>query len=222
MLTVNITKGLADFTLRLKFSVENNILVLFGPSGCGKTTTLRCIAGLMNPDEGTITFGQKVFFSQTDRTSVPPKDRKIGYMFQDYALFPHLNVESNIWYGATKKCSNSNRNFENLVDLLKIGRLIKRPIHQLSGGEKQRVALARALMAEPNLLLLDEPFSALDMETRLELRGELKRIQAVSSIPFVLVTHDIQEARAMADKVLFLNQGQEVAPPVYWNECQCK
>ncbi|MEG6584803.1 ATP-binding cassette domain-containing protein [Dendrosporobacter sp. 1207_IL3150] len=207
MLQVDIKKELADFTLNMQFSVESNILVLFGDSGCGKTTTLRCIAGLLEPDEGVIIHDGKVLYSSEANTFVPPMLRNVGYMFQEFALFPHMNVKKNIWYGVKQKNSKANELYERLMDLLRIEHLASRFIDQLSGGEKQRVALARALMAEPSILLLDEPMSSLDRATRLELQTELKRMHEIWSIPFILVTHDIEEAKALGDQILFMEKG---------------
>ncbi|BBB89783.1 MAG TPA: ATP-binding cassette domain-containing protein [Methylomusa anaerophila] len=217
MLHVDIKKRLADFTLDIHFSVQNNIVVLFGPSGCGKTTTLRCIAGLIKPDEGTIMKGEQVFFASESNRFIPPRYRRIGYMFQDYALFPHMNVRRNIWYGVKKNNSKANELYARLMSLLRIGHLAGRYIHNLSGGEKQRVALARALMAEPHILLLDEPLSALDHDTRLELQVELKKMQQIWDIPFILVTHDANEAKALGDQLLFLERGRQIPPPSAWD-----
>ena len=177
MLSVNITKQLPDFSLKIQFHIERDILVLFGPSGCGKTTTLRSIAGLLRPDDGKIVYDGQVFFDSDTGVFVPPCDRHVGYMFQEYALFPHMNVRKNVWYGVRHHHHEANAMYENLMNLLKIEHLEKRNIAQLSGGEKQRVALARALMAQPRILLLDEPLSALDKATRLELQQELKNMQ---------------------------------------------
>lgn len=216
MLSVDITKKLPDFTLNLKFVVERDILVLFGPSGCGKTTTLRCIAGLLKPDAGTIVYDGQVLFAATDGVFVPPRDRHVGYMFQEFALFPHMNVRKNIWYGVRQRDQEADAMYEKLMSLLKIEHLAKRYINQLSGGEKQRVALARALMAKPRILLLDEPLSSLDQETRLELQTELKEMQKLWDVPFVLVTHDQEEARKMGAQVLFIDKGRQVDRPASW------
>lgn len=216
MLCVDIKKKLTDFTLHIQFSVENNILVLYGHSGCGKTTTLRCIAGLLRPDEGTIIHDGKVLFSSDSRIFMPPRSRNVGYMFQEYALFPHMNIRKNIWYGVKQNDDKANELYQRLMGLLKIEHLASRFIDQLSGGEKQRVALARALMAEPSILLLDEPLSSLDRTTRLELQAELKRINKVWNIPFVMVTHDPDEAKALGDKILFIEKGHQVPKVVAW------
>jgi molybdate transport system ATP-binding protein len=216
MLSVNVQKQLPDFTLQVKFNVERDILVLFGPSGCGKTTLLRCIAGLIKPDKGRILYDGQVFYDSQTRAFVPPRSRSIGYMFQDYALFPHMNARRNIWYGVRHKNEQATKMYHKLVKLLKIEHLEKRFISQMSGGEKQRVALARALMANPRILMLDEPMSALDHATRLELQAELKRMQAIWEIPFVLVTHDKEEAKTLGHKILFLQQGRQVEQPASW------
>ena len=218
MLTVDIVKTLPDFTLQLNFRVDNNILVLFGPSGCGKTTTLRCIAGLLRPDRGRICCDDQVLYDAQARTFVRPRDRQVGYMFQDLALFPHMNVRKNIWYGVKKRgAAEAAALYQKLIGLLKIEHLAERSVDQLSGGEKQRVALARALMAEPKILLLDEPLSSLDKETRLELQAELKKMQKLWTIPFILVTHDPEEAKSMGDQILFIDKGQQVAAPAFFS-----
>ena len=204
MLQVNIKKELPGFTLDVQFSVENNIAVLFGPSGCGKTTTLRCIAGLIKPDAGEIINNGKILFSSELQTFIPANQRRVSYMFQEYALFPHLNVKKNIWYGVKSHNQIAEKLYKQLLELLQIEHLTERFTNKLSGGEKQRVALARALMAEPEILLLDEPLSALDEETRCQLQIELKRMQKLWNIPFILVTHDRNEAKALGDKVIYL------------------
>lgn len=210
MLEVAIKRSLADFQLAIQFKVNNTILILFGASGCGKTTTLRCIAGLDKPHNGYIRLNGQTLFSSEPQAFVPPKDRGIGYMFQDYALFPHMNVQKNILYGVKNHAGKTQAMFEDLINLLKIRPLMARGIAQLSGGEKQRVALARALMTEPKLLLLDEPLSALDSETRRELQDELIVLQKLWQIPFILVTHDKEEAQKMGDQIIFLEQGRQI------------
>lgn len=224
MLQVTMKKKLSDFTLDIQFAVENNILVLFGPSGAGKTTILRAIAGLVKPDEGTIIHNERILFSSAPKIFMPPQLRRVGYMFQEFALFPHLDVKSNIWYGVKKNTSKSQELYERLLGLLRIEHLTTRFIDKLSGGEKQRVALARALMAEPAILLLDEPLSALDIDTRLELQSELKSIQGIWNIPFILVTHDLSEAKALGDQFLFLEKGRQTAnSAMQWGELlQCQ
>ena len=210
MLSVDITKNLPDFSLSIRFSIERDILVLFGPSGCGKTTTLRSIAGLLQPDGGRIVNDGEVFFDAAGKIFIPPRQRRIGYMFQDFALFPHMSVYRNIWYGVRDHDRETRQMYEKLTSLLKIGHLAERSPGQLSGGEKQRVALARALMAQPKILLLDEPLSSLDTETRLEVRNELREMQRIWNIPFILVTHDPDEASFLGDQVLYMQKGRQV------------
>lgn len=213
MLRVAIKKRLPDFWLDVDFSVGDNILVLFGPSGSGKTTTLRCIAGLARPDQGRISNNETVYYSGQEKIFLSPRERHVGYMFQDYALFPHLNVRKNINYAVVRPKEKTRQLYGSLLELLKISHLAEREIDTLSGGEKQRVALARALMAEPSMLLLDEPLSALDYETRVELREELRKLHNLWKIPFVLVTHDAEEAKDMADHIIFLEKGRQLATP---------
>ena len=210
MLSVDITKNLPDFSLSIRFSIERDILVLFGPSGCGKTTTLRSIAGLLQPDGGRIVNDGEVFFDAAGKIVIPPRQRRIGYMFQDFALFPHMSVYRNIWYGVRDHDREARQMYEKLTSLLKIGHLAERSPGQLSGGEKQRVALARALMAQPKILLLDEPLSSLDTETRREVRNELREMQRIWNIPFILVTHDPDEASFLGDQVLYMQKGRQV------------
>jgi len=218
MLTVNIKKKLADFTLDIAFTVENQTLALFGSSGCGKTTVLRCIAGLLQPDEGSIISNNSVFYCSESAIHLPPRIRNVSYMFQDFALFPHMNVKNNIWYGVKTHDRVADDLYEKLITLLRIEHLPHRSIKQLSGGEKQRVAMARALMAQPQILLLDEPLSALDAQSRYELQDELKNLQQIWNIPFILVTHSPEEAKALGSAVLFLDKGKQVsAPPPSWS-----
>ena len=176
-----------DTPQNISFSIENNILILFGPSGCGKTTLLRCIAGLIPMEEGEISLGNKCFYSTKADICIPPQNRKIGFVFQDYALFPHYNVRQNILYGVRPKNKEVQQRLLDLLTLLKIEHLIDRAPLTLSGGEKQRVALARALITQPDILILDEPLSALDNNTRKELQEELKKLHSLWNIPFILI-----------------------------------
>lgn len=209
MLLVNVRKKLADYTLQLRFSLQDDIMVLFGHSGCGKSTTLRAIAGLTKPDEGEIRLDNTTFFSSEKKMLMPTQKRRISYMFQDFALFPHMSVKQNIWYGVKTHDEDAIDLYNRLLLLLKIEHLADRPAVHLSGGEKQRVALSRALMAKPKLLLLDEPTSALDNKTRLELQEELQRIHALWRIPFILVTHDMEEAQKLGHQILFIENGRQ-------------
>ncbi|MFA6075148.1 MAG: ATP-binding cassette domain-containing protein [Negativicutes bacterium] len=210
MLSVDIAKKLPDFNLKITFSVDNNVLVLFGPSGCGKTTILRCIAGLLKPDTGSIVYNGQTFYDSAKNEFMLPRFRHIGYMFQDYALFPHMNVRNNIWYGIKQRTARVSEIYQKLTATLKVEHLEKRRVYELSGGEKQRVALARALIVEPKILLLDEPLSSLDNETRFELQSELLDIHKLWKIPFVVVTHDRDEAKTLGDQILFIDKGRQV------------
>lgn len=210
MLKVSIQKQLPEYNLKIEFSVHNHILVLFGPSGCGKTTILRCIAGLVRPDSGTISLCDQALYDSEAKVCLRPQDRRVGFMFQDYALFPHMNVEKNILYGVNKLTAVSHVSYQKILDLFKLSRLAGRYPTELSGGEKQRVALARALMTAPQVLLLDEPLSALDHLTRIHLQDELLEIQSLWQIPFILVTHDPNEAQKMGTEIIFMNQGRQV------------
>ncbi|MED4783376.1 ABC transporter ATP-binding protein [Brevibacillus choshinensis] len=204
MLTVSIQKRLPDFVLDVSFSVQQEIAVLFGPSGSGKTTILNTIAGLIHPDGGKITLGDQLFY-EYGKKPMPIQKRKIGYLFQDYALFPHMTVEGNIRYGMK---SGHEIGLEALLATVGIDHLLEKYPHQLSGGQKQRVALVRALATEPDILLLDEPLSALDADTRRQCQDELLRIHSMWNIPFLLVTHDRDEAEKLADAILILENGK--------------
>jgi molybdate transport system ATP-binding protein len=182
--------------------------VLFGPSGSGKTTILRCLAGLERPERGTICNGPHTWFDAERRIHLRPQARGVGFLFQDYALFPHLTVERNIAYGLTRASRRERRaRVGSLMDLLGLSGLGARHPHELSAGQQQRVALARAVAPRPKLLLLDEPLSALDAPTRQTLRSELRRALAALATPAILVTHDPLEAVALADRAVVLSEG---------------
>jgi molybdate transport system ATP-binding protein len=208
LLTVAIRKNLPEYILDIEFAVTNKVLVLFGPSGCGKTTILRSIAGLTRPDSGKIALGQRVLYDSNAAVFMPPKSREIGYVFQEYALFPHMNIAKNILYSVNNQSEPQQQNYSKLLQLLKIEKLTERLPGELSGGERQRVALARALMAEPQILLLDEPLSALDIQTRSELQDELLKLQQAWEIPFILVTHDPEEAHKLGDEIIHMDKGR--------------
>jgi molybdate transport system ATP-binding protein len=210
-LTASFTKRFPGATIRgeLKRSARgHSVTVLFGPSGCGKTTVLRCLAGLERPEEGAIQFDGEIWFDAARGVCLPPQQRGIGFVFQDYALFPHLTVEANIAYGLRKLVAGERH--RRVGELLERFALIpharQRPA-QLSGGQQQRAALARALACRPRLLLLDEPLSALDAALREQLRGELRRLLAACGIPVLLVTHDRDEALALGDELVMMSGG---------------
>jgi molybdate transport system ATP-binding protein len=210
MLEANLTKKLWHFTLNVRLKVDNQILILLGPSGSGKTTILHLLAGLFRPDEGFIKINDRILYSSGEKINNPPQSRNIGYLFQNYALFPHMTVRQNVFYGLKCKKRKQDDSALDPVELLisfGIGHLIDRYPSQLSGGEQQRVALARALIVQPKLLLLDEPFSALDRNTRISLRQELKKLHQQWQIPFVLVSHDEEDARFLGDVIVSLENG---------------
>ena len=207
MLEVKIKKELLSFELNIEFNLDREILVLWAPSGAGKTTILHCLAGLFTPTLGSIILNNRVLYSTVKGVNVATRKRNIGYLFQDYALFPHLSVKQNVMYGP--KCQKQNNtDIMSLLTSLGIEHLIDRYPYQISGGEKQRVALARALILRPELLLLDEPLSAVDREMRITLRKELKTLHRKWGIPFIVVTHDEEEARYLGDKILYLYDGK--------------
>jgi molybdate transport system ATP-binding protein len=194
----------------LQFPVgKPHVLVLFGPSGSGKTTILRCLAGLERPSRGRIEFAGETWFDAEAGVQAPPQARAIGYLFQDYALFPHLTVAGNIAY-ALHDADRGDREarVQELLRLLRLEGLEDRRPAQLSGGQQQRVALARVLARRPRLLLLDEPLSALDAPTREQVRGELRGVLRSQGIPTVCVTHDWVEALALADEVAVMGGGR--------------
>jgi sulfate transport system ATP-binding protein len=195
---------------------DGEFVALLGPSGSGKTTLLRILAGLEVPEEG------KVWFGQRDVTADQPASRGIGFVFQHYALFGHMTVAQNIAFGLKvmpraqrPSAKATHARVEQLLDLVQLVGLGKRYPSQLSGGQRQRVALARALARDPRILLLDEPFGALDAKVRRELRGALRNIHDELGLTSIFVTHDHEEAFTLADRVALLNQGQveQFAPP---------
>jgi len=209
MLTVRARKRLPHYTLDVDFAVRDEILVLFGPSGAGKTMTLRMIAGLERPDAGEIRLDDRVLYSREGRAWVPPRARRCGFVFQDSALFPHLTVTRNVLYGARANGDHHARLGE-LLERFRIAHLADRYPLQLSGGEVQRVALARALMADPDVLLLDEPFSSLDAETRAAAQDVVLDAHGTWRIPFIFVTHDRAEAARVGGRMLYLREGRQL------------
>ncbi|GAB2445445.1 ABC transporter ATP-binding protein [Nocardioides hungaricus] len=201
--------ALAGLDLRL---APGELVVLLGPSGCGKTTALRILAGLEHPDTGTVRVGGR------DLTRVPPNKRDMGMVFQAYSLFPHLTVLDNVAFGLRlrgRSRAEQRRRAGDMLDLVGLDHHQDRYAHQLSGGQQQRVALARALAIEPSVLLLDEPLSALDAKVRVQLRDEIRRVQLDVGTTTLFVTHDQEEALAVADRVGVMNAGrlEQIAAP---------
>ncbi len=208
----NLHKTFNNFTALNNVSLDfpsGELVALLGPSGCGKTTLLRIIAGLENPDAG------KVLFHGEDATNVHVRERNVGFVFQHYALFRHMTVFDNVAFGLTVRPKETrpskefiNKRVHELLSLVQLDWLADRYPHQLSGGQRQRIALARALAVEPRVLLLDEPFGALDAKVRKDLRRWLRRLHDELHITSIFVTHDQEEAMEVADKIVVLNKGQ--------------
>ncbi len=207
-LTVEIRRGLPGFTLNIAFSVPHGLTVLFGPSGSGKSLTLQSIAGLFSLASGKIVLDDMVWHDSAAGIQLPPQRRHVGYVPQNYALFPHLSVEQNIAFGLKTRGRLARQRVSELIDLMQLDGLEHQRPAQLSGGQQQRVALARALAADSRLLLLDEPFSSLDAAVRETLREEMRAFHERVHVPIVLVTHDAIEARTLADTVVVIQQGR--------------
>jgi molybdate transport system ATP-binding protein len=229
MLCVDIRKkyrnnGRHSFTLDVAFSVQQGLTVLFGPSGSGKTTTLRSIAGEIVPDAGKITVNDRAYFDSAARVNVPMQQRRVGFVFQDYLLFPHLTAQENIVYGMRSGKDRDKRlRAQELLELFGIRHAVGRYPRDLSGGEQQRVALVRALASDPEIMLLDEPLSAVDVSMRSRLLREIVEIQRQSRIPFIHVTHSPADAVRAGDWVLVLDAGriaQEGLPLQVFNSPQ--
>lgn len=210
-LTVRAKKAFGHFTLDVSWEMEREILVLFGPSGSGKSVTLQVIAGLFQPDEGYVASEERVFFDSSAGLHLPPQQRSVGYVFQDRVLFPHMTVKQNIAYGLpSADRSTQAKLVSQLVSRFRLMDVKDKHPDQISGGQKQRVTLARALIGKPKLLLLDEPFSALDNNLRAEMHNLLLEIRRDFDVPIVLVTHDLLEAYALADRVAVYTQGKVI------------
>jgi len=186
---------------------DNELLCLFGHSGAGKTTLFRILAGLTRPDKGRIVFGDTVWYDSEKKINLSPQERNVGFMFQDYALFPNMSIEKNIRYAQKEK---DEENVDKLLTLFDLELLRNRKPHQLSGGQKQRVALARALAAKPSVLMLDEPLSALDSEMRSALQLEILKAHNLLQTITLMVSHDIPEVIKLATTVLVLKNGAVV------------
>lgn len=208
MLTVTARRRFTSFTLDIAFTTPTGLIVLFGPSGSGKSLTLQALAGLCQLDEALITLGTTCWQDTRKGIFVSPQERHVGYVPQSYALFPHLSVAQNIAFGLTLRGQQAQRRVTELVSMMQLDGLERLRPTQLSGGQQQRVALARALATGPRILLLDEPFSALDAAVHETLRAEVRALYERLHIPIVLVTHDAQEARMLADTMVVIDNGR--------------
>lgn len=212
MLSVDVVKQLGAFRIEASFTSNGLVTGLFGNSGAGKTSIINMIAGLTVPDRGHISLDNDVLDDSASGVHIPPHRRRIGYVFQDARLFPHLSVRQNLDYGRRMNGLAQDTGAEkHTVDLLDIGHLLDRRPAQLSGGERQRVALGRALLAKPRLLLLDEPLGSLDEERKAEILPYLIRLRDEASVPMVFVSHDAAEMRRLATNVVMLKRGKVIA-----------
>ena len=212
MLRVDVSKQLGQFVVEVAFATEGRVTGLFGSSGAGKTSLVSLIAGLETPDCGHISIDGEPLVDTATGLNVPPYRRRIGYVFQDARLFPHLSVAQNLDYGRRmNKLARDAVQETRIADLLDIGDLLARRPGGLSGGERQRVALGRALLSKPRLLLLDEPLGALDEERKAEILPYLVRLRDEADIPMVYVSHDADEMRQLATDVVMLRRGRVAA-----------
>ncbi len=214
MLQVDVSKRRGDFTLQARFNASSpGVTALFGRSGCGKSTLISLIAGLLTPDTGQIIVDDETLFDADCHLSVDARHRRIGVTFQEPRLFPHLDVLGNLRYGERRVPRGAPRPLkqDDVIALLGLEHLLRRRPHQLSGGEKQRVSLGRALLAQPRLLLLDEPLAALDLARREEVLPYLERLRDSASLPIVYVSHQFEEVLRLATRVVLLDAGRVVA-----------
>ncbi|MBI5886502.1 MAG: ABC transporter ATP-binding protein [Deltaproteobacteria bacterium] len=209
MLELSLKKAFDGFSIDVGLSLGPELLVLFGPSGAGKSLLMKLVSGILRPDEGSVSIDSRVIFDSASGVDLPMRQRRIGFVFQDYALFSHMTVRDNIAYGAHGlSAPEARESVAVLVTLMRLGGLEARYPHELSGGQRQRVALARTLAARPRILLLDEPFSALDYQVREKLRADLLAIHELFPITTILVTHDLEEAFMLGTRVAVINNGR--------------
>ncbi|MEM7485011.1 MAG: ATP-binding cassette domain-containing protein [Bacteroidota bacterium] len=213
MIVLDIDKKLlaADGEMHLELNLtleKGKLITLYGESGAGKTSTLRLLSGLMKPDQGRIIVNGKTWFDSDKKINLPPQKRKIGYVFQDYALFPNMTVLENLEFALAK--GQDKKNVSDLIEIIELGTLQHRKPETLSGGQKQRVALARALAERPDILLLDEPLAALDIKIRLKLQDYIQKIHREFNLTTILISHDIGEIVKLSDHVIFLEKGSIV------------
>ena len=208
-LRVDIRKKLGSFTLDVAFTAENGITSLLGASGCGKSMTLKCIAGIEKPDEGVIELDGRVLFDSSAKRNLPPQQRRVGYLFQNYALFPNMTVRQNILCGLNREKDRTvkRQRLRSMLQMMQLEGLEERKPAQLSGGQQQRVALARILVNDPQLLLLDEPFSALDAHLRDSLKIEMRDLLEQFGREVLMVTHDRNEAYNMSSSIAVMDAG---------------
>ena len=212
MIEIDVEKQLGLFSIAVRFAATGHVTALFGASGSGKTSVVNMIAGLITPDRGRILCNGRLLFDAEAKVNVPPHRRRIGYVFQDGRLFPHLNVTRNLDYGR-RMCSleRDHRQWNRIVDLLDLRDLLERRPGKLSGGERQRVAIGRALLMRPQLLLLDEPLASLDAARKAEIMPYLERLRDETGVPMVYVSHHAGELRRIATTVVRIDSGRVAA-----------
>lgn len=203
-----IKKRFSGFSLDVSLNTDGGVMGILGASGSGKSMTLKCIAGIETPDEGRIVLNGRVLFDSEKHINLPPQKRKVGYLFQNYALFPNMTVETNIAAGLSGSKEEKQEAVARMICLFKLEGLEKRYPSQLSGGQQQRVGLARALAANPSLMLLDEPFGAIDAINRTKLQDELLKIHERAGLTCMFVTHDVTEALKLGTRIMIMNQGK--------------
>jgi molybdate transport system ATP-binding protein len=212
MLHVDVSKRLGDFTIEASFASEGRVTGLFGASGAGKTSLVNMIAGLLRPDRGSIVIDGETLDDTSARSHIAVHRRRIGYVFQDARLFPHLDVRGNLDYGRRmNRLTEDDTHWKRVTELLDIGNLLDRRPGKLSGGERQRVALGRALLSQPRLLLMDEPLGSLDEDRKEEILPYLVRLRDEAGIPMVYVSHDPSEMRKLATQIAIIQRGRVTA-----------
>ena len=211
MIEINFKKRYPGLAIDVAVSApEQGITALFGRSGAGKTSIIQAVAGAVRPDEGRIAIGDRIFFDSAQRVDLPIHERRVGYVFQDSRLFPHLNVRRNLLYGFSRASGEKRITVDAVVDLLGIGQLLDRRPHNLSGGERQRIAIGRALLSQPKLLLMDEPLSSLDPPRKAELLPYIEGLKHEFGLPILYISHAFNEVARIADHLIIVDGGRIV------------